>query len=326
MPSRYAILTLLAILSCGVARAATNIDPAWLDNPANQGIVNGRTVYILKKAGETYSLQVDVAAKGTAFYIANRDITFDLNGHTVTYNSDNFPGPGGEQDHRLGAHGVVLYTNWHNAEIVIAGAATPSRATIKNGSIVNANAGNLSHGIFGFESNGSVIEGLSVLTNGKDSYAIAFSWASGGTPTINNNVLETRTSTTFNRHSGPACVEMFLDCGAGASVAFDASCWSTSRWKPGDDLSRFYAKLRKGGTRVYVEPRLTKEQVAAGLGQLVDGTIAAEDFDTGPFFKPDLAIQPGETIRGPLVGSTKPPAGVTPMLRDPKDLNWTRPK
>ena len=41
---------------------------------------------VLDRTGETYRLVQDVVADGTAFSIRGSDITFDLNGHTITYN------------------------------------------------------------------------------------------------------------------------------------------------------------------------------------------------------------------------------------------------
>lgn len=120
------------------------------------------------------------------------------------------------------------------------------------------------------------------------------------------------------------CVEMFTACGEGVSLGFDATAWDWANVKPGDAVCEFFAKLRKQGVKVYVEPRLNKAQVDAGLGKWIDGTIATADFDTGPHFKPDLAIQPGETMRGPVLPTDKLPAGVTPLLADAKGLNWTK--
>ena len=123
---------------------------------------------------------------------------------------------------------------------------------------------------------------------------------------------------------GPACIEMFKACGPGASVGFDALAWTGSRWKEGDDICAFLDATRADGMKVYIEPRLSKAQVDAGLGKHADGTIAHTDFDLGPHFKPDLSIQPGETIRDmgvvmPL--DTKGPEDVTAMWRG--NLNWT---
>lgn len=202
-----------------------NIDQAWLDNPANQGTVNGRTVYILKQAGKTFALQTDVSTKGTAFYIANKDITLDLNGHKVTYNTDNLAGPASQEEHRLGTHGVVLYTSWHNTEISsISGSASPKNSVIKNGDIENANAGNLAHGIWGLESQGALIENLRITTNGKDSSTIAFTWSNGGVPTISDCVLTTNTSTTFNRHQGPANVKVNGATQATGNILIGGNC------------------------------------------------------------------------------------------------------
>lgn len=121
----------------------------------------------------------------------------------------------------------------------------------------------------------------------------------------------------------PRCVEMFLDCGAGASLAFDAVAWDTSRIRHGDDICQWFADLRAKGCKVYVEPRLNAAQIADGIGEFIDGTIAAADFDLGPFFKPDLKSQPGETIRGPIVTTESLPADMTRLVRDASDKNWT---
>ncbi|MDG2184555.1 MAG: DUF4347 domain-containing protein, partial [Mariniblastus sp.] len=57
-----------------------NIDQAWLD-------AQGPGPYYLDQTGETYVLQTDVATAGSAFGIIAKDVVFDLNGHTVTYDN-----------------------------------------------------------------------------------------------------------------------------------------------------------------------------------------------------------------------------------------------
>jgi len=57
-----------------------DIDQAWLD-------AQGPGPYYLDQTGETYVLQTDVTTDGSAFAITAKDIVFDLNGHTVTYNN-----------------------------------------------------------------------------------------------------------------------------------------------------------------------------------------------------------------------------------------------
>lgn len=59
-----------------------NIDQGWLN-------ARGSGPYYLDQQGKTYVLQQDVTTSGTAFAIIAKDVTFDLNGHTITY--DNAP-------------------------------------------------------------------------------------------------------------------------------------------------------------------------------------------------------------------------------------------
>jgi PKD repeat protein len=56
------------------------IDQTWLQK-------NGPAPYALTQAGTIYQLQTDVITSGTAFVILNKNITLDLNGHTVTYDN-----------------------------------------------------------------------------------------------------------------------------------------------------------------------------------------------------------------------------------------------
>lgn len=132
-----------------------------------------------------------------------------------------------------------------------------------------------------------------------------------GDPTVLHNV----------KRDAPPCVEMFLDCGPGVSLAFDAVAWDTAMIVPGDPTCDFFDKLRRMGVKVYAEPRLNEEQAEAGLGLYLDGVIATETFDTD--FSPDLAIQPGEVIRGPIPAATSVPGGVTRLVYDVTDQNWT---
>lgn len=59
---------------------AITIDSTWLTT-------NGPSPYYLNQQGKTYVLDTDVTTDGTAFAIIAKDVTFDLNGHTITYNN-----------------------------------------------------------------------------------------------------------------------------------------------------------------------------------------------------------------------------------------------
>ena len=74
-------ITSVAHLLVNVSAAnVTNIDQAWLD-------AQGDGPYYLDQQGKTYVLQTDVTTDGTAFAIIAKDVTLDLNGHTITYNN-----------------------------------------------------------------------------------------------------------------------------------------------------------------------------------------------------------------------------------------------
>ena len=61
---------------------AIAIDANWLAQ-------HGPGPYLLDLPGATYVLETDVTTKGTAFVVTAPNITFDLNGHTVTYGDSN---------------------------------------------------------------------------------------------------------------------------------------------------------------------------------------------------------------------------------------------
>ena len=63
-----------------VIGSSVNIDTNWIQQ-------NGTGPYLLGQANTTYVLQTDVTTSGTAFVIANRNVTLNLNGHTITYNN-----------------------------------------------------------------------------------------------------------------------------------------------------------------------------------------------------------------------------------------------
>lgn len=143
----------------------------------------------------------------------------------------------------------------------------------------------------------------------------------------------------------PRCVEPYLAAGPTVSLAFDAIFhdgvghdgnpageWRR-QWEYNSPLCRALGRVREECQCLYSEPRLTAEHVEAGLGALVDGTIADAAYDFGPHFGVDLSIQPGETIRisdprtearwkaapwWPETAAWSP--GVTTMYRS--DLNW----
>lgn len=81
--NKLANFTNAAVTNNSTYTASTvNIDQDWLDAED----ADGSGPYYLDIANTTYILQEDVTTPGTAFVICANGITFDLNGHTITYN------------------------------------------------------------------------------------------------------------------------------------------------------------------------------------------------------------------------------------------------
>jgi hypothetical protein len=128
----------------------------------------------------------------------------------------------------------------------------------------------------------------------------------------------------------PQVLEAFTDCGPIVSFGFDAMFenghgekWE-DLWAEGSPYRKAVADLRKRGYKVYAEARVRPAQLKIGLGELIDGTIAAARFDQK---QPDLSGQPGELIR--LTDARREPAwpeiaewpaNITPALRSSQ--NW----
>jgi PKD repeat protein len=99
------VTSMLTTTSIVIAAATViPIDRAWLAS-------HGPGPYALTQNGATYKLQTDVTTSGTAFVVAGSNITFDLNGHTVTFdNSQPITVPnGGFEDDPLGSTKI---TDW----------------------------------------------------------------------------------------------------------------------------------------------------------------------------------------------------------------------
>jgi hypothetical protein len=58
--------------------SVVHVDSSWIEQAAGNPI-------LLSRADTTYILDTDVRVPGTAFVVAAPDVTFDLNGHTITY-------------------------------------------------------------------------------------------------------------------------------------------------------------------------------------------------------------------------------------------------
>ena len=100
----------------------------------------------LSQAGEYYRLTRDITASGTAFTITANDVTLDLDGHTVTYNT----GSGT-------SYGVRI---------------TGSNSEVKNGIIIQGNGKSAySHGVYASGS-GSELHYLIIKVTGDRCYGI----------------------------------------------------------------------------------------------------------------------------------------------------------
>src|SRR4051812_7413864 len=73
------VAVMIPIVISGIA-PTISIDAGWLQK-------NGPGPYVLNQAGATYILEADVVTSGPAFRIVADGVTFDLNGHTITFDN-----------------------------------------------------------------------------------------------------------------------------------------------------------------------------------------------------------------------------------------------
>lgn len=193
-----------------IPSGAIVIDQAWLDAQGGTG------PYYLNQADKYYYLDTDVFVgarannptgnyKQAAFYLANRNITFDLNGHTITYEATGSIGQKGSTN-GYNRCGIISYLNWNNTEKSIPNSAEAKNCIVKNGKIQISGSGPLCHGIYGYRANGIKVENVEIISSGKDSFTVYFIYNGDnvGPSQYYDNIFRNNSNDTYNRHQGPS--------------------------------------------------------------------------------------------------------------------------
>lgn len=162
-------------------------------------IVNG-PVYLIEK-GATYTLTGDATSVGTAIVVAAKNITLDLNGHTVKFGTDNgmyrygiaMP-PGYQHVNPVWSGGDL--TNWGNGNGVI----------IKNGKIEQIGHGSWCFAVGAYGLTGITLNNVSVLIRGDDTWGIHLEESRNVSVTYCTVVDST--NKVSNRHQGRAAIDV----------------------------------------------------------------------------------------------------------------------
>jgi uncharacterized repeat protein (TIGR01451 family) len=141
----------------------------------------------LDQQGATYVLDQDVSAPGTAFYLTARGITFDLNGHTVTYNTEASATP---------VYGISVGSPsaWVNMD--------ESGMRIRNGTVVQGAGASLhSDAVYVHYTNPRNLEisGLHLTVSGSSCHGITVDW--GRTFDVHDNTITSNVSQIVNRYA-----------------------------------------------------------------------------------------------------------------------------
>jgi hypothetical protein len=178
-----------------------------------QAAQNVSTCAVLDDAGETYTLTADVSATGTCFTVAQNDITLNLNGRTVTYNT-------GAEDMRYGIAIPPHYltrTSFPDTAIPDSAFTLEKRNfTVYGGTLTQASGnGTNSHGIRGMHSHSIAIHDLTINVHGDDTDAVEFN--ESDTISVYQNTLNSTSTVVTNRHQGRGVVQ-FVETSGGNRV------------------------------------------------------------------------------------------------------------
>ena len=166
--------------SSGVQQSATQffailVSAAVAGTPINSCQTLGNT-------GTTYTLESDVSAAGTCFTVSANNVTLDLNGHTVTYNTAS----------QSSAVHAIAVTNGNSQGF-----------TVYNGSLTEGT---------GSSASGSHVIDMGVVMSGPTVHDVTFTWKADYSQAINTNYGNSRVAggsliynNTLNNNTAASC-------------------------------------------------------------------------------------------------------------------------
>ncbi len=208
----------------GVQAGTTNI---------NQASVAGGPYY-LDKANETYVLTENITSTGTALVFSAQNVTLDLNGKTITFNTS-----GASQRYGVAIPPSYAHTNnkWAGSDITRWNWGIG--AVIKNGSIVQApgisNNCQSSYpnspfcaALISHDESNITAQNLTITVSVGDTFAMYFE--GGGNFVVNNNTINDNTTAVIHRHQGRAAIDFFTPSGSQGLEIFNNVINGARQW------------------------------------------------------------------------------------------------
>lgn len=220
----------LNVGSGGVTESTTSAGPTISLTAA----MVGTGPYYLNQTGATYVLAENITTRGTALVFAAQNVTLDLNGKTVTFNTDG----------NINRYGVALpppyaHSNgkWSLSDITTWQASTGS--TVKNGSIVqggttSANCqSSISNSPFcaaliSNDEGNITVQNLNITVSVGDTFAMYFE--GGGNFTVSGNTINDNTTAVINRSQGRAAIDFFEPSGTQGLEVFNNTINNARQW------------------------------------------------------------------------------------------------
>jgi hypothetical protein len=172
------------------------VDQAWIN--ANQS----QNALFFDRAGDRYQFTVDFSAPGTAVFVLADNITIDLNGKTITFNTANRSGTMG-----INALGGRSQFEWGTDDRNYSRASGGSGANnllVKNGRIFT-NGGNFAVGVGGvYSGNLIAVDNMFISVNGKDAHCVLSNWSA---LTVTNTYCNNTSNSTNDRHMLPGNIK-----------------------------------------------------------------------------------------------------------------------
>lgn len=162
--------------------------------------------FYMTTPNETYQLQEDISVVGSALVVGADNITVDLNGHTISFGSDN----------KLYRYGIALPPGYPHVNPVWSQSDLSSfpcgkSTIIVNGRIEQSGTGGWNGGIYRYGGRGITISGVTVALKGADSRPILLEEVEGPASITSCTIDDTLTRVVTNRHQGRGAIDTQVD-------------------------------------------------------------------------------------------------------------------